>query len=116
MVTYHFIILVMITTTIVTAIIIDIFRITTIIIVFVLQEGRGSPAGTSMESSGSNHAAPAGFKFHDSPSVQTAHAEQLLLLPSTTDPSSSVDADADQAAAIDEQQQPQKVAHLKVMR
>ena len=82
----------------------------------VLQEGKGSPAGTNMESSGSNHAAPAGFKFHDSPSAQTAHAEQLLLLPITTDPSPSVDAGLDPAAADDEQQQPQKVAHLKVMR
>ena len=85
-------------------------------IVIVLQEGKGSPAGTSMESSGSNHAAPAGFRFHDSPSAQTTHAEQLLLLPSTTDPSASFDAGLDQAAADDELQQLQKVAHLKVMR
>jgi len=82
----------------------------------VLQEGKGSPAGISMESSGSNHATPAGFKFHDSPSVQTAHAEQLLLLPRVTDPSAYGDAGPHQAAADDEQQQPQKVAYLKVMR
>ncbi len=72
-----------------------------------------------MESSGSNHAAPAGFKFHDSPSMQTTHAEQLLLLPSTTDPSTYVDAGLDRAAADDEaaaEQQLQTVAHLKVMR
>ena len=97
-------------------IIIVIIVIIITVVVVVLQEGKGSPAGTSMESSGSNHAAPAGFRFHDSPSAQTTHAEQLLLLPSTTDPSASFDAGLDQAAAADEQQQLQKVAHLEVMR
>ncbi len=51
--------------------------------------------------------------------MQTTHAEQLLLLPSTTDPSTYVDAGLDRAAADDEaaaEQQLQTVAHLKVMR
>ncbi len=105
------IIIIIITTTtaiIVIIIIINIFIII-IIIMFVLQEGKGSPAGTSMESSGSNQA---GFRFHDLPAMQTTHAEQPLLLPSTIDPSARFDAGLDQAVADDEQ----KVAHLKVMR
>ncbi|KAL0018930.1 hypothetical protein WJX79_001773 [Trebouxia sp. C0005] len=67
-----------------------------------LQEGKG----TSMESSGSNQA---GFRFHDSPCMQTIHAEQLLLLASTTEPSARVNARLEQAVADDEQQ----TAHLK---
>ncbi|DBA97880.1 TPA: hypothetical protein ACH3X3_012736 [Trebouxia sp. C0006] len=75
-----------------------------------LQEGKGSPAGTCIESSGSNQA---GVRFHDLPSMQTTHAEQLLLLPSTADPSACIDAGLDRAAADEQQQQLQKVAHLK---
>lgn len=71
--------------------------------IYVLQEGKG----TSMESSGSNQA---GFRFHDSPCMQTIHAEQLLLLASTTEPSARVNARLEQAVADDEQQ----TAHLKV--
>ncbi|DBB07098.1 TPA: hypothetical protein ACH3X1_011679 [Trebouxia sp. C0004] len=77
-----------------------------------LQEGRGSQAGSSMESSGSNHAAPAGCKSNVLPSAQTTHAEQLLMLPSTTYPRACLDTGQDQAAAGGEQHQLQKVAHL----
>ena len=48
----------------------------------VLQDGRSCATGASLESSGSNHAAPARSQDNDSPTMQTADADQAVPLPS----------------------------------
>lgn len=81
---------------------------------FCVQDGRSGATGVSMESSGSNHTAPAGLQPIGSPTMQTANAGQPMLLPSKAGAAECAGTGADQTVGGDKQPQLQSIVRITV--